>query len=103
MINPLENRVLASPRKSEETVTPGGLHLLSNADERGGAVLADLVAVGPECTYLHVGDLVLLSQYIGDKVEFKHNFFVIVEETSVLATIDRDDEDREEQYYAETA
>lgn len=94
MIYPNGNRVLTAPHAQEEMPrTESGLWLAQNQDERQGAVLADVVAIGPDVEFTEVGNLVLLSQYIGDKVDFKQNFFVIVEEPAILATIDRDADD----------
>lgn len=89
MINPMGNRVLAKPQSKEESVSKGGVILLSG-DEEGVAVTADVVACGPECCDIKVGDLILLSQFLGDKVEYHNEYFVLVPEPVVLATIDRE-------------
>lgn len=89
MINPMGNRVLAKPQNKEESISRGGVILLSG-DEEGVAVTADVIAIGPECDGIKVGDLVLLSQFIGDKVEFHNEYFILVPEPIVLAIIDRE-------------
>jgi len=91
MIHPKGNRVLTKPVKAEETVSAGGVILVATSDkDNPAAVTADVIAIGPDCEYIGIGDLVLLSQYIGDKVEFHNEYFVLVEEPVILAAIDRE-------------
>ena len=91
MIHPKGNRVLTKPIKSEETVSAGGVILIAAGyKDNPTAVTADVIAIGPDCEHIGIGDLVLLSQYIGDKVEFHQEYFVLVEEPVILATIDRE-------------
>ncbi len=90
MINPMGNRVLTKPHRPEETVSQGGIVLPAQADKDQIAITADVVAIGPDCNKIEVGQLVLLSQYLGDKVDFHSEFFVLVEEPVILATIDRE-------------
>jgi len=86
------NRVLAKPQAPSETVSIGGVILPATNTEKSEpiAVTADVIAIGPECERIQVGNLVLLSQFLGDKVEFHNEYFVLVPEPIILATIDRE-------------
>ncbi len=91
MINPMGNRVLTKPHRPEETMSQGGVILPALGTEKDPvAVTADVVAIGPDCNHIEIGHLVLLSQYLGDKVDFHGEYFVLVEEPVILATIDRE-------------
>ena len=88
MINPLGARVLIKVMKVEEQTLASGLVLPSDPAAKD-THKAEVVATGPDVESLSVGDLVLITVYVGDDVEYEQEKFRVVDEEVVLAVIDR--------------
>ena len=87
-IRPLGNRVLLEIVAVEEVETAAGI-LLPSSRGPSDTHKADVVAVGPDVNLVDMGDLVLVTTYSGDSVEYDQEAYRIVEEGTILAIIER--------------
>ncbi len=88
-IQPLGKRVLLQRVSVEEQKTDGGI-VIPNAQLEAGTYKAEVIAIGDEITKVAAGDLVLITQYAGDRAHDENaEEYLILEEDDLLATIDR--------------
>ena len=87
MIRPLGKLVLVKKVAVTESVTAGGVILPQTHAVK--AAKAEVIAVGPEVTKVEVDDVVLLSLFRGDDVEYEQETFTLITKDDLLATIDR--------------
>ena len=99
-IEMLGSRILIKPDpvKSQEIITAGGLVAVSGKsltdNNQGGQNLQDVdiptgkvVAVGPECTKLFVGDRVLFSPFSGKVLTFMMENYLLMSEPEPVMRI----------------
>ena len=80
MISPLQNFVLVKDEKVEDQTLDSGIILAAtvNSDD---AMKARVIAVGPKVENVKVGDLVVVTKFVGDVIEHEQEKFkIIVEE-----------------------
>ncbi len=88
-IKPLGERVLIQRVAVGEQQTDGGVYIPTPQRE-DGTYKAEVVAVGEEVTKVKAGDLILISQYSGDRAQDDSaEEYIILEEKDILATVDR--------------
>ena len=87
-IKPLGKRVLLKPVPVEEQTSKGGVIIPAALKE--SVYKADVMEVGDEVTKVEVGNLVLITQHVGDRVNREGSEeYYILNEDDLLATIDR--------------
>ncbi len=88
-IQPLGKRVLLQRATVEEQKTEGGVYI-PQAQLEAGTYKAEVIAIGDEITKVKAGDLVLITQYSGDRAHDENaEEYLILDEDDLLATIDR--------------
>ena len=93
MIKPLGSRVLLKMKEGEEK-TKSGIILAGSAQEK--PQIAKVVEVGPgekideknEIMCVKKGDNVIISDYIGTKVKYEGEEYIIVKQEDILALVD---------------
>lgn len=84
MIRPLFDKVLVKPVKVGEQTRQSGIVLPSQETDTHKA---EVIAVGGEVEHIAEGDVVVVTRYAGDQVEFNQEFYQIMEERAILAKI----------------
>ena len=88
-IQPLGKRVLLQRVSVGEQTTEGGI-VLPEAQLEAGTYKAEIIAIGDEITKVKSGDLVLITQYAGDRAHDENaEEYLILDEEDLLATIER--------------
>lgn len=82
-VTPLFNNILCE-REAEEKYA-GTLIIPDNAKEK--PMGARVLAVGPDCDAVKVGQFVLVGRYAGAEVRFRHSDYVVLRETEVLGIV----------------
>ena len=88
-IHPLYQRVLVTILPIEESIAESGLIIAAQQNYKE-TNKGEVVAIGPECEHVVVGDKVVITTGSGDEVEYEQKIFKILEESEILATIARD-------------
>ena len=83
-VEALGDRVLVQ-RKNPETVTKGGIILAEASQEE--PVEGTVFAIGPECKYIKVGDVILMPPFAGNQVTLRGNQFSILPEEDIMLRI----------------
>ncbi len=87
-IKPLGKRVLVRPVPVEEQETAGGIIIPATTKEVS-VFKGEVVEIGDDVTRVKVGDLILVTQHVGDRANQGSEEFYILDEEALLATIDR--------------
>ncbi len=89
MINPLQNFVLVQDEKVEDQTLGSGL-ILAATINNDDAMKARVIAIGPKVENVDVGDLVVVTKFVGDVVDHEQQKYKIIVEELILARIDED-------------
>lgn len=92
MIKPLGSRVLIKMKEGEET-TKSGIILSGAAQEK--PQVAEVIEVGPgevidgkaETMNVKKGDNIIVSEYVGTKVKYEGEEYIIVKQDDILAIV----------------
>lgn len=100
MIHPKGYRLIVQPDDVEMTTQSGVIIVTDEKLEKAGQMRGTLVAVGGLCwedsePYAEIGDWVLYARYAGKNLEdpVTRERYVILNDTDILAVIDRPEED----------
>jgi chaperonin GroES len=83
-IKPLADRVVAQQVEAEQK-TASGIYLPDKAQEK--PKVAKVVAAGPDCKSVKVGDKILYEDFSTTNVKVGTQEYIIVKEEKILATI----------------
>jgi chaperonin GroES len=83
-IQPLADYVVAQADEADSK-TASGFYLPDNAKEKPKT--ATVVAVGPACKQVKVGDRVIMKAYTSTDVKVGKDDYMLVKEEDVLATV----------------
>lgn len=87
IFHPLADRVLLKPEDTGgEKFSPSGLVVIPDMGKTR-ATIGYILAVGPDCDVLDVGDKVLFGKYAGSDIELNHEELVICRLDDVLGVI----------------
>ena len=93
MIKPLGSRVLIKMKEGEET-TKSGIILSGGAQEK--PQIAEVIEVGPgeivdgkqEEMKVKKGDNIIVSEYLGTKIKYEGEDYIIVRQDDILAKVE---------------
>ena len=83
---PLTDRVLIRP-VAQSNVTPSGLEVVREQDPD---TMGRVAAIGPECLYVTIGQMVLFPPDCGKVIELDEDRFIMLHEGDLLAVIDEE-------------
>ncbi|TFH36190.1 MAG: co-chaperone GroES [Dehalococcoidia bacterium] len=83
-LQPLFDNVLLK-REEEEEKYVGTLIIPDTAKEK--PMMSTIIAVGPDCVAVQVGDNVVVGRFSGADVKYKHTNYTIIREQEVLAVV----------------
>lgn len=86
MIRPIKTKVLIKMQEEQE-ITKSGIILTANKENK--PILATVIAIGKKVTQVKESDNVVVSRYIGNKIKYKNEEYIILEEKEILARIER--------------
>lgn len=81
---PCFERIIVKRKEMEKT--SGGLYIPQSSKEMQ-ATEGEVIAVGPQCTTIKVGDTVFFGKYSGAEMEREGFKFVLMNEEDVLCTV----------------
>ncbi len=90
-IIPLHSRVVVQYQTVEESMSKGGIFIppSTGAHSSINTYKAEVRAAGEDATKVDVGDLILCVLGVGDLVDYDGERYVIIDETEILALLDR--------------
>ena len=86
MLTPIKTKVLIKMQEGQE-VTKSGIILTANKENK--PILAKVVAIGKEATQVKINDDVIVSRYIGNKIKYNNEEYIVLEEKEILARLER--------------
>lgn len=86
MLIPIKTKVLIKMQEGQE-VTKSGIILTANKENK--PILAKVVAIGKEVTQVKINDDVIVSRYIGNKIKYNNEEYIVLEEKEILARLER--------------
>ena len=86
MLTPIKTKVLIKMQEGEE-VTKSGIILTANKENK--PILAKVVAIGKEAIQVKINDDVIVSRYIGNKIKYNNEEYIVLEEKEILARLER--------------
>jgi chaperonin GroES len=88
-IKPLGERLLLQVQAVEDMQTDSGIFLPATGRTPQDTYKSEVIAIGPEVELVGPGDLVLITAYAGDLVEYDMEEYRIIDQSDVLAIIQR--------------
>lgn len=86
MLTPIKTKVLIKMQEGQE-VTKSGIILTANKENK--PILAKVVAVGKDVKQVKTNDDVIVSRYIGNKIKYNNEEYIVLEEKEILARLER--------------
>lgn len=86
MLTPIKTKVLIKMQEGQE-VTKSGIILTSNKENK--PILAKVISIGKEVTQVKINDDVIVSRYIGNKIKYNNEEYIVLEEKEILARLER--------------
>lgn len=86
MLTPIKTKVLIKMQEGQE-VTKSGIILTANKENK--PILAKVISIGKEVTQVKINDDVIVSRYIGNKIKYNNEEYIVLEEKEILARLER--------------
>lgn len=90
MIKPLKDKILIEFIQGKD-ITNSGIIIAHKEEEK--PQIAKVIEVGEKATQLIKGDTIIVSRYVGDKVNYENKEYIIIKERDVLAKISNIEEE----------
>jgi chaperonin GroES len=88
-IQPLGERVILQVQDIEDMQTDKGIYIPGVSRASQDTNKGDVIAVGPGVDLVKAGELVLITAYAGDIVELELEEYRIIDQSDILAIIQR--------------
>ena len=86
MLTPIKTKVLIKMQEGQE-VTKSVIILTANKENK--PILAKVISIGKEVTQVKINDDVIVSRYIGNKIKYNNEEYIVLEEKEILARLER--------------
>lgn len=90
MIKPLKDKILIEFIQGKD-ITNSGIIIAHKEEEK--PQIAKVIEVGEKAAQLIKGDTIIVSRYVGDKVNYENKEYIIIKERDVLAKISNIEEE----------